>query len=67
MLTITYCQGNKIQNHLIPTEWLKSTTQETAGIGDNAETKESLCTVGGNATVKNHIGLPQKVKNRTTL
>ena len=53
--------------HLIPTEWLKSTTQETAGIGENAERKESLCTVGGNATVKNHMGLPQKVKNRTTL
>jgi len=52
-------------------EWLKSTTQETTGAGENVEKKEPWCTVGGNANWCNHLEdsmeVPQKVKNRNAL
>ena len=37
-------------------EWLKSTTQETTGIGEGVEKGESSCTVGGNANWCSHPG-----------
>ena len=57
-----------ITSHL--SEWLKSTTQETTGVGENVEKKESSCIFGGNVnlstTVENTVEVPQKV-HRTTI
>ena len=80
MLSITRHQGNvnqdhnkrsqqKITSHLW--EWLKQSkkTQETS-VGEAAEEKESLCTVGGNASWCSHCGKQmeglQNVKDRPT-
>ena len=51
-------------------EW-KLTSQETTVVGGDVEKGEPFCTVGGNAnwcsrSGKQH-GIPQKIKNRTTL
>ena len=47
-------------------EWLKLTTQETKGVGEDVEKKKHLCTVGGNATgtatVENSLEVPQELK-----
>ena len=43
-----------ITSHL--SEWLKLTTQETAGLGEDAEKGEPSCTVGGNANRCCHCG-----------
>ena len=41
-----------LTSHLL--EWLKSTTQETAGVGEDVEEKEPFYTVGGNANWCSH-------------
>ena len=52
-------------------EWLKSKTQETIGVGEAAEKKEThallVGTQTGTATVENSMEDPQKAKNRTIL
>ena len=51
LLNITHHQGNANQNqdeispHII-LEWLKLTTQETTGVGEDAEKGEPSCTKG---------------------
>ena len=35
-----------IPSHL--TEWLKATTQQATGVGEDVEKKEPSCTIGGN-------------------
>ena len=44
-------------------EWLKLTTQETRGVGEDAEKGEPSCTVGGMhtgaATLENSMEVPQ--------
>jgi len=51
-------------------EWLKSTTQETTGVGEDVEEEEPLYTVGENANWCSHCGKQyggsSKVKNRST-
>jgi len=42
--------------HLTLSEWLKSTTQETTGVGEDVEKGEPSCTVGGNASWCSHSG-----------
>jgi len=37
-------------------EWLKSTTQETTGVGEDVEKGEPSCTVVGNANWYSHCG-----------
>ena len=61
MLNITLHQGNANQNyheiiasHL--SEWLKSITQKTTGIGEDVEKGEPSCTIGGNANWCSHSG-----------
>ena len=60
MLSIIHHQGNANQNYngLPPhlSEWLKLTAQETTGVGEDVEKKESSCTVGGNANLCSHSG-----------
>jgi len=50
---------------------LKSTTQETTGVSEDAEKKNPLALLvgmqAGTATVENSMEVPQKVKNRATL
>ena len=52
-------------------KWLKLTTQEITDVGENVEKREPSCTVVGMqtaaATLENCMGVPQKIKNRTTL
>uniref|UniRef100_A0A8I3N677 Uncharacterized protein n=2 Tax=Canis lupus familiaris TaxID=9615 RepID=A0A8I3N677_CANLF len=54
-------------------EWLKSITEETIGVGEDAEKKEHSYTMGWGemqasaATVENSLEFLQKVKNKTTL
>ena len=52
-------------------EWLKSTTQETTGVGEDVAKGNSLALLVGiqtcAVTVANNIEFPQKAKNRTTL
>ena len=52
-------------------EWLKSTPQETIGVGQDVEEKEPSCTlVGmqtGAATVENSMDVPQNIRNLITL
>ena len=43
-----------ITSHL--SEWLKSTTQETTGVGEDVEKGEPSGTVGGNANWCSHSG-----------
>ena len=59
MLNITHYQGNTNQNHNGITtshlsKWLKLTTQETRGVGEDVEKGEPSCTVGGNANWCRH-------------
>ena len=61
MLSITHHQGNANQNtvryhpsHL--SEWLKSTAQQTTGVGEDVEKEEPSCTVGRNANWCSHSG-----------
>ena len=61
MLNITRHQGNTNQNHneIITSqlsEWLKSATQETTGVGEDVEKGEPSCTVGGDANWCSHCG-----------
>jgi len=54
-------------------EWLKSETQETTGVGKDVGGKKGTLgallveTETGAVTVENSIEFPQKIKNRTTL
>ena len=69
---ITTChQGNANQNYneISPhtgQEWLKSTVQETTGVGEDVEKKEPSFTVSGNANwcghLQNNMEVPKKLK-----
>lgn len=52
-------------------EWIKLTTKEAAGVGEDAEQGEPSCTVGVTASQSSHaggqFGGSSKVKDRTTL
>ena len=62
MCNITYHRRNANQNYneisLPLSEWLKSTTQETTGVGEDVEKREPSCTIGGSATANwcSHCG-----------
>ena len=48
----------------MPVRWLKSTTLEKAGVGENVEKKEPSLTIGRNAGRYVHCeNFPQKIKN----
>ena len=52
-------QGNTKQNHSITSHlsgWPESTTQETTGVGEEADKGEPSCTAGGNANWRSHSG-----------
>ena len=58
--------------HLTPVRWLKWTTQETKGVGEDVKKGGPSCTVwvgaqAGAAALENSIEGPQEVTNRTTL
>ena len=40
---------NTVRFPLILSEWLLSKRQEIAGVGENMEKREHMCTLGGNA------------------
>ena len=74
MLNITHQQGkahqNDVRRHLTLVRMAKiKNTRNKCWQG--CEKKESSCTLGGNANWCSHsgkeYGVPQKVKNRTTL
>ena len=47
---------NEISITSHPSEWLKSTTQETTDVGEDMETGEPTCIVGGNVNLYSHCG-----------
>ena len=68
LLNITYYQVhashtyNEISPHL--SEWLKSTTEETTGVGNDMEKGEPSCTVGVNANWCSHHGKQYGVSSK---
>ena len=63
--------NNTMRYHLTPSEWLKLTTQVKTSAGKDSEKGNPLTLlVGmqtGTATLESIMGVPQKVKIRTTL
>ena len=60
MLNITHHQGNTNQNYNeisshSSQKWLKL-TQETTGVGEDAEKEKASSTVGGNENWRSHYG-----------
>jgi len=53
-------------------EWLSSKRSQITSIDEDAEKRESLCTVDGNVnlgatTMENRMEVPQKLKNRPNI
>ena len=52
-------------------EWLSSINQQTASVGEDAEKRKPLCTVGRNADWCSHCGMQyevaSKINNETAL
>ena len=70
MLNTTHRQGNTNQNYnevitLHLSEWLKLTTQETTGVGEDVEKRESSCTVGRNENWGSHSGEQYGVSSKS--
>ena len=59
-----------LRYHLMP-EWPRRTNQETIDAGEDVETREPSCTVGGDANWCSRSGkqceVPQKIKNRSNI
>ena len=73
MLNITNHQENASHNCNVTSnlsEWLSLETQKITSVAEDAEKRESLCTVSGNvntaATLENNVEAPQKTINRIT-